>query len=150
MKKEKSFINGDVVFGIVILAVCVWFYVNGNALRGVGFAGAIDAGFFPRAIAIVVALFAVALIVGAIRKPKAYFSENVDKKNLTQFLETIAATALYVGLWKVVHFIPLTLIYMLAMSWILKLKWKFALIYSVVMSVGLYLLFARVFRIILN
>ena len=150
MKKEKSLINGDVIFGIVILAVCAWFYINGSALRDVGFAGAIDAGFFPRVISIVVALLGVALIVGGIRKPKAYFSENADRRDITQFLETLAAVALYVGLWKVVHFIPLTIGFMLAMSWILKLKWKFALVYSVVMSCGLYFLFARVFRIILN
>ena len=146
----RKLLNGDVIFGGVVLAVCIWFFIMGQQLADFSFSGGIDAGFFPRMLAIVVGLMAVLLIIQGIRYPESYFSKGTEKANVRMFAWTLLLFALYVGLWKLIHFIPLTIVFLLAESYVLKLSWKFAVIYSAIMSCGLFYLFAHVFKIILN
>ena len=149
--KAKRFLNADVLFGVAVLAVSVWFFLMGQGLASISLAGSIDAGFFPRMLAIVVGLLSALLIVQGVRSPRPYFGKAEDgSNNLAMFLETVLLFGLYVLLWKLVHFIPLTLAFLLGMSFVLKLSLKFAIIYSVIVSCGLFYLFAGVFRIILN
>ncbi len=146
----KKIINSDVIFGTVVLAICVWFFVEAQTLSAVSIAGSINAGFFPQMLAITVGLMSVVMMVQGFCSPKSYFSAGVDKKNIRLFLGTVILFGLYVMLWKTVHFIPLTLVFLLGMSFLLKLSLRFAVIYSVIMSCGLFYLFAGVFKIILN
>lgn len=148
---RKRILNADAIFGTVILAICIWFFMMGRELASVGLKGSINAGFFPRILALLVGALAVGLIVRSFFSPQAYFStNNVDKKNIRNLLGTIMIFGLYIALWKIVHFIPLTLVFLLTMCWLLRLSWKFAVIYAAVISCGLFYLFASVFKIILN
>lgn len=150
MDKIKKYLNGDVIFGLGVLAVCVWFFINGQKLASVSLGSSIDAGFFPRVLAIIVGLLAVLLIVQGILHPKKYFVEGVEKNNALLMIKTVIIFGLYVALWPYVHFIILTFVFLMAMNFILKRSLKFSIIYSLIMSVGLFYLFANVFKIILN
>ncbi len=147
----KKFLNADVIFGTIMLVICGAFYSMGMQLASVGLKGGIDAGFFPRMLTVIVAVMSVGLIIAGIAHPKSYFSiDEQNKPGIRLIIGTLMIFSLYIALWKLVHFIPLTLVFLLAMSWLLKLSWKFSVIYSTIMSFGLFYIFASVFKIILN
>ncbi|MGL4791676.1 MAG: tripartite tricarboxylate transporter TctB family protein [Anaerotignaceae bacterium] len=147
----KKIINADVIFGAVMLIIAIVFYVAGVELASIGLKGSIDAGFFPRALTIIIAIMSICMIVTGFMSPQKYFEiKEENKAGVRLIIGTIGIFGIYIGLWKFIHFIPLTLVFLLSMSWLLKLSWKFAIIYSIIMSCGLYYIFANVFRIILN
>lgn len=149
MDWKKKIFNGDVFLGVIILAVCIWFYVNGQKLASVKLGGSIDAGFFPRVLAMLIGLMAIGLIIQGIKNGNDYFG-NADKASKLLFYETIAIVGAYVFLWQYITFIPLTIALLLALSFCLKINWKAAIPYAVIMSCGLYYIFANVFKIILD
>ncbi|QAT49135.1 tripartite tricarboxylate transporter TctB family protein [Caproiciproducens sp. NJN-50] len=150
MKSLKKVFSADILFGTFILGICVWFFIMGTQLETAAVAGRMDAGFFPRMLAVIIGCMAAALIVISAVHPKNYFAVNSDRENLKKFWGTVLMFGVYVMLWKYVHFIIITEIFLLGMCWLLKIGKKFAVIYSTILSVGLFYLFASVFKIILN
>jgi len=145
----KKLFNADTIFGFGVLVVCAVFFVMGSQL--VGMKGQAGPGLFAQMISVITGILAVALMVNGVRAAKAGTTEETpgtaDDRRL--FFMTLIFTGLYVLAWPHVHFIICTALFMLAMSWLLKMSWKFAIIYSAVFSVGIYYLFANVFRILL-
>ncbi len=149
MERIRKYLNGDTVFGLMIIAVSTAFFIGGLKLANVKIGNTMDAGFFPRMLALVVGIMGVMLVITGIRDPKDYFG-GAEKRDVKQFFETVALVALYVILWPYIHFIPLSIAFLVGMGWVLKLSWKFIIPYSVIMSCGLYYVFANIFKIILN
>lgn len=145
----KKLFNADTIFGFAVLVVCAVFFVMGSQL--VGMKGQAGPGLFAQMISVITGILAVALMVNGVRAAKAGTAEETpgtaDDRRL--FFMTLIFTGLYVLAWPHVHFIICTALFMLAMSWLLKMSWKFAIIYSAIFSVGIYYLFANVFRILL-
>lgn len=145
----KKYLNSDTLFGIVVIAICILFFFMGGELRGMK--GQAGPGLFARIIAVVTGCFALMLVVNGVRDAKngnipAVPGTKADRK---LFYCTLIFVGLYLIAWKYVHFVICTEIFMLAMCWILKMSKKFAIIYSTVFSVGIYYIFANVFRILL-
>lgn len=147
---KKKFLNADVLFGLVIFAVCVWFFMMGQQLQSKTLSGRMDAGFFPRMLSVIIGAMSVAVIVSGILHGKEYFESGTDRENLRKFWGTVMMFGIYVLLWKYVHFIIITEAFLLGMCWLLQMNKKFAVIYSTILSFGLFYLFAGVFKIILN
>lgn len=136
------------MFGLLILVISAGFFVYSYQYHGM--AGEAGPGMFPRMIACVTGIISVILMIGAFvgeKKPDIIEGEkNTDHK---VFWCSLVLVALYVITWKYVPFMIRTEIFLLAMSWVMKFSKKFAIIYSTVFTVAIYLIFANIFRILL-
>ncbi len=145
----KKYFNSDTLFGIAVIAICILFFLMGGELKGMK--GQAGPGLFARIVAVVTGAFALMLVFNGIRdamngKVSDAAGTAADRK---LFYYTLILVGLYLIAWKYVHFIICTEIFMLAMCWVLKMSKKFAIIYSTIFSVGIYYIFANVFRILL-
>lgn len=145
----KKYFNSDTLFGIAIIIICILFFIMGGEIKGMK--GQAAPGLFARLIAIVTGSFALMLVVNGVREAMAGNVPTTpgSAEDRKLFFKTILLVALYLIAWKHVHFIVCTLVFLLLESWVLKMSWKFAVIYSVVFSFGIYYIFANVFRIML-
>ena len=145
----KKIFNADTIFGFVVTVVCIIFWVMGSQL--VGMKGQAGPGLFAQIIATVTGVLSVLLMINGVRAKVSGTVEETPgtKDDRRMFFMTLIFTGLYVLVWPHVHFIICTAVFMLAMCWLLKMSWKFAIIYSAIFSVGIYYLFANVFRILL-
>lgn len=145
----KKLFNADTILGFAVIIVCVVFFVMGSQLTGMK--GQAGPGLFAQIISVVTGVLAVMLMINGVRDAVAGTTEKTPgtKDDRRLFFMTLIFTGLYVLAWPHVHFIICTAIFMLAMCWLLKMSWKFAIIYSAIFSVGIYYLFANVFRILL-
>ena len=143
----KRILNGDTMFGAVILIICIGFFTMG--FQYTGMAGDAGPGLFPQIIAVITGIFALSLTISGIRKGingEEVKTEAFDRKN---FYYTLLFMTMYLASWKYIHFIICTEIFLLAMCWNLKFSAKFSIIYSTIFSVGIYYIFANIFRILL-
>ncbi|MEY8338059.1 tripartite tricarboxylate transporter TctB family protein [Lachnospiraceae bacterium 62-35] len=142
----KKTLNGDTLFGIVVMLICAGFF--GFSFQYRGMSGEAGPGMFPRIVAVATGLLALVLTINGMRSSteKKAAGKREDRKI---FAYTIILTALYLILWPYVHFIICTELFLLAMCGVLKLSKKFAVIYCTIFSVGIYYIFANVFHILL-
>lgn len=145
----KKYWNSDILFGIAIIAVCILFFIMGGELKGMK--GQAGPGLFAKIIAVVTGCFALMLVINGVRdvakgKTQELPGTASDRK---LFYCSLLLVGAYLIAWKHVHFIICTEVFLVAMCWLLKLSKKFAVIYSTIFSVGIYFIFANVFRILL-
>lgn len=145
----KKYFNSDTLFGIAVILVCILFWQMGGEIKGMK--GQAAPGLFARIIAVVTGSFALMLVVNGVRE---VMSGNLQvlpgtAEDRKVFYKTLLLVALYVLAWPHVHFIICTLAFLLAEGWVLKMSPKFTVIYSVLFAVGIYYVFANVFRILL-
>ena len=145
----KKYFNSDTLFGIAIIIVCIIFFMMGGEIKGMK--GQAAPGLFARIIAVVTGSFALMLVVNGVRDAMSGKAAEIPgtAEDRKIFYKTILLVALYLLAWPHVHFIICTLVFMLAEGYVLKMSPKFTIIYSVIFAVGIYYLFANVFRILL-
>ena len=69
---------------------------------------------------------------------------------LIQMVEVLAALAAFLVLWRFIPFLPAALLYVFALTRILKQPLKYSIIYTVVVVLVLYLIFSVGFKVRLN
>ena len=145
----KKILNADTIFGLIVLIVCAVFFTMGSQL--VGMKNQAGPGLFAQLISVVTGILAVMLMVNGVRTAIAGTGKEIpgSASDRRLFYITLIFTGLYVLAWPHVHFIICTAAFILGMCWLLKMSWKFAIIYSAIFSVGIYYVFANVFRILL-
>lgn len=65
-------------------------------------------------------------------------------------VEVLAALAAFLVLWRFIPFLPAALLYVFALTRILKQPLKYSIIYTVVVVLVLYLIFSVGFKVRLN
>lgn len=145
----KKYFNSDTLFGIAVIIVCIIFFILGGQIHGMK--GQAAPGLFARIISVVTGIFALMLVFNSVRDAKngnvAVIPGTAEDRKV--FYKTILLVALYVLAWPHIHFIICTLAFMLAEGYVLKMSPKFTIVYSIIFAVGIYYLFANVFRILL-
>lgn len=131
------YIAKHVLFSLIPLALSVYFFVEAHNMPA-------TASFFPKILAVLVALFSILMIAGAVRDAKKInpAEEGAEKINLTRVAAFVAGIALYIYfIPKVGYFIatPLFMIMMYAYLRAISL-WK-SIVISVCFSVFIYCLF---------
>ncbi|MCF0261296.1 MAG: tripartite tricarboxylate transporter TctB family protein [Sphaerochaetaceae bacterium] len=151
MAKNKI-LNADSIFGMIMLIIAITFIaIAQTSYPGMTKDGVPGSKTFPIVTGICVAFFSVLLIIDGIKKQNSYFElKEGQKKNLIQMLEVYGAIALFMILWNFVPFIVAAIALEVALCKILKLSWKFTIIYSVIVVVVLYVIFAIAFKVRLN
>ena len=146
----KRLLNPDVLFAFFMLAVSVMFFVMGSSFNRPTADGSIHEGFFPQIIASVVALMSLVIIIGGVRKPKAYFAMSAEQRGgLKILLLSIVVFLVYIAAWPFAHFILLTTLALGFMCRIFRMTWKFTALFSVLFSTAVYFLFTELFSVLL-
>jgi hypothetical protein len=148
---KKRILNSEVIFGVLASIVAIYFIVASQPLPGATKNGVPGSGYFPTIAACGVLFFSVLLIIQGFRSPKTYFHmEKSQLINLVQMVEVLLALAGFLIIWKFIPFIPAALIYVFALSLILKQPLKFSIPYTIGVVVVLYLIFSVAFKVKLN
>lgn len=149
---KKRILNADSIFGMITLIIAIAFIaVAQTSYPGVTRDGVPGSKTFPIVTGSCVAFFSVLLIIEGIKKQNVYFTlEEGQKQNLIQMIEVYASLLFFMVIWNFVPFIVAAIILEVMLCKILKLSWKFTIIYSVAVVVILYLIFAQAFQVRLN
>jgi hypothetical protein len=147
---RKRLLSADVLFAMAMLLVSVAFFVAGMKFNRPTPDGLMNEGVFPQIIALVVGLLSIAIIVKGIQKNTPYFAVTEKQRgNLKALFQMIGLFVLYIIAWRFVHFLISTTVLLAGMCRILKFKWRFTLIFSVIFAVSVFFLFTEVFSIML-
>ncbi|MGI5987925.1 MAG: tripartite tricarboxylate transporter TctB family protein [Dysosmobacter sp.] len=149
----------DLIWGLVILAVCGVMFYETTQIRVFAAMDGLSSRFFPRIVIAVMVILGGFLTYRGVVHAKQYVSEGKEEKTgLSQgnkcVIQTLAALLLYVVLLDPVGFILSTILYLFLQMVILSSKITkknlvvFALI-SVVTSVAIYFLFTKAFYLML-
>ena len=148
--------KGDTIPGIFSLFVgalaLIFTYSNPKMIIwGAALKGGIGPGFFPFVCGMTLILFGVALILRGIKQNGTvdYFQMTPERKqNLKVVVMLVILLTLMLAGWKISELFFLCLpIYCFAVNKILKQSTKFSLIFTVVMTAFIYLLFNLAFTI---
>ena len=134
---------GSIITSLIFMIFAVVIFTQSLDLRpGVG--GDVGAGFFPRAISVMIMVCGIVIIIQELRKNSG---EKLLSKYVAKALLLGIMTVAYVFLMNLVGFIIVTPIYIfLFLFFINQRKWHMMAIYSVVLTASVY----TVFRVILN
>ncbi|MGJ8455408.1 tripartite tricarboxylate transporter TctB family protein [Pseudothermotoga sp. U03pept] len=138
----------DLVFSIIAVIFSILLLIEASKLPE-GVANLPGPGFFPTIIGVVILVLSVALLVLTVR--------NLSKGKVTSKLQGDWGTTIlfigiatgYVGLWGRGNFMLNTTVMIFLLQMISGAKWYWALIGSISLSSGIYLLFGKVFHALL-
>lgn len=151
----------DAILGIAVILLGIGLYIMSFGIKSVAL-NLIKADFFPRLIAGLFVILGLILLATGLKKAKTYVEpeEKVlpfwKNDGTVSMLETLLLIAVYMLLMKSVGFIIMTFLYLVAQMFVMTPKEKRTkknlLLFvgiSLVASFGIYLLFVRVFYLML-
>lgn len=149
MKKIRLDTRG--VLGICGLAVSVYWYVSALSFPASTFDGTPGAGFFPKILAVVMAILSIAMVIKSIANPEVLMGfKTMEKATLFKLIMLVPACIVFLLLWKYISFIPAFALLMLGLNLMLGVKWWKGLIFSAVFTALVYTLFTVVLQVILR
>lgn len=151
-KKRK----GDTVPGIltVLFGLAFLFMTRTNA--HLSFAatttdGVPGAGFFPYILSVLVIVTGICLFIRGIKQngTKQYVTVNAEmKRNIKVVVLTTAGLAVFLVFWYITGlFIAGTLLFVIYLNKIYRRTWRFTLLYGVIFTIFVYLVFKMAFSI---
>lgn len=107
-------------------------------------------GFFPLICGAFLVLFGLLLVIRGLRQMDVDYFKMTDEMrgNIKIALLVLAGLVVFLILWKLTNwFIPLVFVYAVYLNVLFKRSWKFTLVFSVVVTAFIYLLFVRAFSV---
>lgn len=150
----------DVILGATVILLGVCLFIVSFSIKSIPL-NLIKADFFPRLIAGLFILLGAILFVSAVKKSRTISCETnkvpfYKNSGTISMLETLVLIAVYVLLMDSIGFVIMTFVYLMAQMYVLAPKEKrnkknilLFLIISLISSLGIYLLFVRVFFLML-
>lgn len=153
----------DIISGSVILLVSAILFYGTTQIRVIASMEGLTSRFFPRIVVGVMAVLGLLILVRGIKAARVSVSAEEDhadsSKGITTgtrcVIETLIAIFVYVFLMEPVGFLITTVLYLfvqmliLAPSPITKKNYLLFAMISLISSIGIYLLFTRVFYLLL-
>ena len=153
----KKYLKGDTIPGLVsilfgvFLLVCTLTGENMAILVAKKRGNVPGPGFFPFLCGALCVIFGAVLTLRGIRQNGTveYFKMNEEMRgNVKVALLVTLGLICFLILWKLTRqFIPLVFVYAVYLNRLFKRDWKFTLIFSVIITVFIYLLFVRGFSV---
>lgn len=145
-KKYKMLFTG------IFVALFAAAYFAGSLFIRKSKAVSIGADFMPKLYAVILLLLAACLIYQGIREARRFVGEennNGERKDTKNVLLTFVLIIAYIAVMELIGFMLSSAIFLFLMSMLLtpadiKRNYKMALLYSVILSIGAYLLFHNV------
>lgn len=160
MKKLKA----DAIAGLLCMAFGIFFFIMTAINPQLSFIattsdGVPGGGFFPYILSVLIIIMGAALVVRGVRQgDKQYVQWTLEnKKNLKVMLLTVAGLIVFLAAWKITApyfgntaFMVCVFLFEIYLNKLFERTWKFALIYAVVFTAFIYLVFNMGFSILFN
>ena len=160
MKKLKA----DSIAGLLCMAFGIFFLIMTATNPQLSFIattsdGVPGAGFFPYILSVLIIIMGAALVVRGIRQEGKQYVEWTpeNKKNLRVMFLTVAGIIVFLAAWKITApyfgnttFMVCVFLFEIYLNKLFERTWKFALIYAVVFTAFIYLVFNVGFSILFN
>lgn len=157
MKKLKS----DAIAGLVCMAFGLFFLIMTATNPQLSFIsttsdGVPGGGFFPYILSIIIVILGGALVVRGMRQEQKQYVEWTpeNKKNLKIMFITVAGLIVFLAVWKITAayfentaFLACVFLFEIFLNRLFERTWKFTLIYAVVFTLFIYLVFNLGFSI---
>lgn len=152
---HKKF-KGDTVPGIITILFGVFFFIMTIIAPNVSFGsttsdGVPGAGFFPYLLSGIIIIFGTMLTVRGLKKNGELQFLKLDeeiKKNLRVLLLTLIGLIVFLTFWHITNlFYVGVLLFCVYLNKVFGRDWKFTIIYTVVFTLFIYLVFAKAFSI---
>ena len=153
----KKNLKGDLVPGII--AILFGLFVLFLTLTGSDMAilvtkkrGSVPGpGFFPFICGLLIVVFGIVLTIRGIRQKGTVSYYNLTEEmrgNIKTALLVLAGLVCFLIIWKLTNlFIPLVFVYAVYLNVVFKRSWKFTIIFSIIITAFIYLLFMRGFSV---
>jgi len=136
----------DYIIGLSGLALSLYVYVASDAFKRVGDGLSENPAYYPRILALLLALMSCGILIGAIRKRQA-LKVNVNRELLLNISKFLCVLILYILFLKPVGFIIGTALFSFAMTWLLGSTRKQAAIYALPISLIVYAVFSYLLKV---
>ncbi len=152
----RRLLKGDVIPGILTVLFGVFFYITTIVTPNLDFGaqtsdGVPGAGFFPYLLSGTICILGIFLIIRGIKQKGTiqYFVLDEElKKNLRILLLTFLGIIGFLILWKVTGLFLLgVFLFSFYLNKVFGRSWKYALLYALVLSLFIYLVFFKAFSI---
>lgn len=153
----KKVLKGDTIPGIVSIVVGVIILILTLTGSDMGIItmkkrGAVPGpGFFPLLCSVLIILFGIALTIRGLRQAGAvdYFKMTDEiRGNVKVAALVLLGLICFLALWKLTNlFVPLVFVFAVYLNVLFKRSWKFTIIFSVIITAFIYLLFVRGFSV---
>lgn len=153
MQKKRK---GDTVPGILTVLFGLAFLIMTRTNNHLSFAatttdGVPGAGFFPYILSVLVIVTGICLFIRGIKQngTKQYVTVNAEmKSNIKIVVLTAAGLAVFLIFWYITGvFIAGTLLFVIYLNKIYRRTWRFTLLYGVIFTIFIYLVFKMAFSI---
>lgn len=160
MKKLKA----DAVAGLLCVAFGLFFLIMTATNPQLSFIattsdGVPGGGFFPYILSILIVILGAALVIRGLRQEEKKYVEWTpeNRKNLKIMLLTVAGLIVFLAAWKITApyfentaFMVCVFLFEIYLNKLFERTWKFALIYAVIFTLFIYLVFNMGFSILFN
>jgi putative tricarboxylic transport membrane protein len=136
----------DYVIGISGLALSIYVYVVSDAFKRVGQGLSENPAYYPRILALLLALMSCGILIGAIRK-RQVVTVKVNRELLINIGKFLGILILYIVILKSVGFILSTTLFSFSMIWFLGSTRKQAAIYALPISLVVYFVFSYLLKV---
>lgn len=145
----KKIISQDLICSLIFIGIGAFFY-RGSLILGVENRNS-GAEYFPKIISIAILLLSLIYLIKALKNSgiKDYF-KNDNKINKSAFFKVIGVVIIFISLWPYVPFIILSSVYLLTLGYIFKAELVKSLLFSISTSVIIYMIFSKIFHVMLN
>jgi putative tricarboxylic transport membrane protein len=136
----------DYVIGISGLVLSIYAYVVSDAFKRVGQGLSENPAYYPRILALLLALMSCGILIGAIRK-RQVVTMKVNRELLVNIGKFLGILILYIVILKSVGFILSTTVFSFSMIWFLGSTRKQAAIYALPISLVVYFVFSYLLKV---
>jgi len=136
----------DYVIGISGLVLSIYAYVVSDAFKRVGQGLSENPAYYPRILALLLALMSCGILIGAIRK-RQVVTVKVNRELLINIGKFLGILILYIVILKSVGFILSTTLFSFSMIWFLGSTRKQAAIYALPISLVVYFVFSYLLKV---
>jgi len=136
----------DYIIGLSGLALSLYVYVVSDAFKRVGDGLSENPAYYPRILALLLALMSCGILIGAIRKRQA-LKVNVNRELLLNIGKFLGVLILYILILKPIGFIIGTALFSFAMIWLLGSTRKQAVIYALPIALVIYFVFSYLLKV---
>ncbi len=138
----------DLIFSLTTLCFSIYLFVGSSKLPK-GVSNIPGPGFFPNLLAWVILFLSCALLLNGVWKIIKRKGQRIIRGRWKRTLLIIIGTFVYVLLWGKGNFFINTWLLLLFIQLTTKSKWYYALIGSTILSLSVYLLFGKIFHVML-
>ena len=149
-------LKGDTVPGMITILIGIFFLVKTLATDNLSFVattsdGVPGAGFFPCLLSGALIFSGIILMIRGLRQngEKQYVALDAEMRgNIKILLLTVAGLAVFLAFWYLTDlFIVGVLLFAVFLNKLYERKWKYTIIYAVIFTVFIYLVFMAAFSI---